>query len=86
MLLLVRVAPYYLTFLLMIFLFIETTTLYNYADDSTMHSSHNNTNIVISRLRHDFAILSEWFYKSYMVLNEDKCHFLTVSFNEPIYR
>ena len=42
-----------------------------------------SANIVISRLRRDFAWLSEWFYENYMVRNADKCHFLTVSFNEP---
>ena len=30
-----------------------------------------------------FVTISEWFYEDYMVLNADKCHFLTVSFNEP---
>ena len=66
-----------------LFLFIETTTLYNYADDNTMYSSDKNANIVISRLRHDFAIISEWVYENYMVLNADKCHYLTIGFNEP---
>ena len=50
-------------------LFIETTTLCNYADDNTMYSSDKNFNIVISRLRHDLAIISEWFYENYVVLN-----------------
>ena len=58
------------------FLFIKTTTLCNYAEDK-------NTNIVISRFRHNFAIMSEWFYENYMVVNADKCHFLTAGFNEP---
>ena len=48
-----------------------------------MYSSEKNANIVISRLRHDFEIISEWFYENYMILSTDKCHFLTVSFNEP---
>ena len=39
--------------------FIETSTLRNYADDNTMNSSDKNYNIVISRLRHDFAIRAE---------------------------
>ena len=52
-----------------IFLFIETTTLCNYADDNTMYSLDKNSNIVISGLRHDFAIISEWFYENYLVLN-----------------
>ena len=30
-----------------------------------------------------FAMLSEWFYKNHMVLNADKCHSLTIGFNEP---
>ena len=67
-----------------IFLFIETITFCSSADDNTMCSSDKNANIMISRLRHDFAIISEWFYKINMVLKADKCHFLTVGFNEPI--
>ena len=35
-----------------------------------------------SRLRHDFVIISEWFCQKYMVLNANKCHFLTLGFNE----
>ena len=66
-----------------LFLFIETTTLCNYADDNTMYSSGKKSNIVISRLRHDFAIISEWFYENHMLLNPDKCHFLTLGFNKP---
>ena len=62
--------------------FIETSTLCNYADDNTMNSSDKNYSIVISRLRHDFAIRAEWFYKNYMVLNPDKCNFLAVGFNK----
>ena len=48
-----------------------------------MYSSDKNSNTVISRLRHDFAIISEWFYENYIVLNPDKCHFLTLGFNKP---
>ena len=66
-----------------LFLFIETTTLCNYAGDNTMYSSDKNSSIVISRLTHDFAIISELFYENYMLLNPDKCHFLTLCFNNP---
>ena len=44
-----------------LFLFIETTTLYNYTDDNTMYSSDKNFNVVIGRLRHNFAVPG-WFY------------------------
>ena len=64
-----------------LFLSIETITLCNDADDNTTHFSDKNSSIVISRLRHDFAIISEWFYENYMVLNPDKYHFLTLGFN-----
>ena len=66
-----------------LFLFIETTTLYDWCRYNTMYSSDKNPNIVISRLKHVFAIISEWFYKNYMVLNPEKCHFLTLGVIKP---
>ena len=48
----------------------------------TITCSDKSSNIVISRLRHDFAIISEWFYENYMLLNPEKCHFLTLGFNK----
>ena len=47
-----------------------------------MCSSDKNFDIVIRRLREDFAIISEWFYGNYIVLNQNKCHFLTLGFNK----
>ena len=55
-----------------LFHFIEIATLRNYADDNTMYSSDKNANIVISRLRHDFAIISEWCCENHMILNAIK--------------
>ena len=40
------------------------------------------TNIKINTLRLNFAIIAEWFYENYIVIKADKCHFLTVDFNE----
>ena len=48
-----------------------------------MYYLDKNANIVINRLRHDFAIISGKFYENYIVLNTDKCRFVTVGFNEP---
>ena len=77
-------APNYSTYLLMIsFFFIETIALCSYEDNNTMYSSDKDPNIVISRFRHDLAIISEWFYENFMVLNTYKYYFLTVRFNEP---
>ena len=43
-----------------LFLFTKTTALCNYADDNIMYSLDKNSNTVISRLRYDFAIISQW--------------------------
>ena len=31
---------------------------------------------LITRLEHDVALVIEWFESNYMMLNQDKCHFL----------
>ena len=59
--------------------FIEATTLCDNADDNNTYFSNENTNIVINRLRHDFAIISENFYENHVVLNAVKCYFFTLS-------
>ena len=74
--------PYFSIFFIDgLFLFIETFCIY--VDDSTMYSSDKNTNIVISILRHDFAIILKKFYENRMVLSPDKYYYLTLGFNEP---
>ena len=50
-----------------LFLFIETTTLCNYADASTIYCSGKNGYIVICRLRHDFVIISDLFYENHLM-------------------
>ena len=45
--------------------------------------SDKNAHVVISRLTHDFAIISEWFYENYMVLDPDKRHFPALGFTKP---
>ena len=69
------------TFSLMISFLTETNTLCNYVADSGAYSSNKNANFVIKRLRHDVAIISEWFYENYMLLNADKSYFLTLGFH-----
>ena len=50
-----------------LFHFIENTILRKYADNNTIYSSNKNANIVISRLRHDFAMITDWFYENWMI-------------------
>ena len=40
-----------------------------------------NTNIVINRIRHDFAVRCEWFYEHCMVFSPDKSYYLALSFD-----
>ena len=59
-----------------IFLSIDKSTLCNYADDNTIYTSGNNANAVINKLKQGF----KWFYENFMILNPDKCYFLTLRF------
>ena len=45
-----------------IFLFPQNCDFANYADDNTMYTSDKCVSRVIDSLRHEFTILSEWFY------------------------
>ena len=76
-------APEFLIFLWMIFFFLLKLLDFATMQMTILYSSGKNANIVISKLRHDFAITSEWFYEKYMVLNANKCRFPTLGFYEP---
>ena len=65
-----------------IFLFLKNANLGNYADDSTLHAYNKNLETVISNLRQEFSILSNWFYNNYMVLNLGKYHFMLFGIKE----
>ena len=73
-----------------IFLFLQKFELANYAHDSPMCSSDKNIDNTMTSLNHDFAILSNWFYKNFMVFNLDKCSFfcylaLRMNFKQFLY-
>ena len=57
------------------FLFFLKFELANYTDDSIMYSSDKNRDNIMASLNFDFAALSNWFYKNFMVFNPDKCSF-----------
>ena len=50
-------------FLLIVSFFLLKIQLFA-TDDNTIYSSDENANIVINRLRQDFVIILEWFYKT----------------------
>ena len=67
---------YFSTLLLMTFFyFFEGASLQ--ITDSTMYSSDKNINDTMTSRNHSFAILSNSFYKNFMLLNPDKCSFIT---------
>ena len=60
------------------FLF-NTCTLSNYADDNNLISMGKNKDKVKTFLSSDFKIISNWFYKHFMVLKPEKSHFMCIS-------
>ena len=60
-----------------LFLSIDKSILCNYADDNTLYTSGNDANTVINKLKQDFSKTFKWFYENFMILNQDKCYFLT---------
>ena len=61
-----------------IFLFVESTNICNYADDNTLFAFGKTFDEVTRKLQNDFLILDEWFFNNFLVLNSDKCHFMTL--------
>ena len=61
-----------------IFLFLETSNLCNYADDNTLYSCEKNFDIVNEKLKTDFKTLQIWYRDNYLILNPDKCHYMTL--------
>ena len=66
------------------FLFLQKCELENYADNSTMDPSDKNGTNIMTLLNHDFAILSNWFFKNFMVLNLDKSSFMLFSIKDEV--
>ena len=56
------------TFINDIFLYLQKCDQANYTDDSTMYTSGKRVSTIIDYLRHQFTILSKWFYNNFMVL------------------
>ena len=65
-----------------LFLSIDKSTLWIYADDNTLYTSGNDANAVINKLKQDFSKIFKWFYENFMILNLDKCYFLTLGFQD----
>ena len=56
-------------------LFLCTTLLSNYADDSNLYAIGNDKEETKRALVKDFQTVINWFYENYMILNTGKCHY-----------
>ena len=61
-----------------IFLFTESSNICNYTDDNTLFAFGNTFDKGTRKLQNDFLILGKWFFNNFLVLNFDKCHFMTI--------
>ena len=60
-----------------IFLFVDSSNVFNYADHNTFAFGKTFGEIT-RKLQNDFFILDEWFLNNFLVLNSGKCHFKTL--------
>ena len=59
-----------------IFFFIKNSHICNFADDTTL-STYGISVDIIRDLESDALTAISWFESNYMILNADKCHFLS---------
>ena len=59
-------------------LLVESSNVCNYAGDNTLFSFGKTFDEVTKKLQNDFLILDEWLFNNYLLLNSDKCHFMTL--------
>ena len=57
-------------------LFLYSTVLSNYADDSNFYATSNDKEETKRALAKAFQTVINWFYEDYMILNTEKCHYM----------
>ena len=62
-------------------LFIEYTALGNYADDNNLSITGTNIENIKKLLLADFKTVIEWFSDNYMIINPDKCKYMSMGKN-----
>ena len=67
-----------------IFLLLQKCYLANYADDSPMYTLDRRVYTIIGSLRHEFTILSKWFYNNFTVRNQEKRSFMLLGVDDPL--
>ena len=59
--------------------FIEQSILSNYIDDNNVSISGEDKDLTKSFS--DFAIVEDWFFENYIILNPGKCYFMCIAKN-----
>ena len=71
-----------------IFLLLQKCYLAHYADDSTIYTSDNYVsrlkNKILDSLRHEYTILSKWFYNNFTVPNPEETSFMLLGVDDPL--
>ena len=49
-----------------------------------MYTSDKRVSTIIGSLRHEFTILSKWFYNKFMVRNPEKRSFVLLGIDDPL--
>ena len=49
-----------------------------------MYTSDKRVSTIIGSLRHEFTILSKWFYNKFMVRNPEKRSFMLLGVDDPL--
>ena len=61
-----------------LFLFICFSTLSKYADDNNSFAPGADIQLINQMLLSDSGIVNNWFYENFMILNPEKCHFISI--------
>ena len=61
-----------------LFLFICFSTLSKYADDNNSFATGTDIQLINQMLLSDSRIVNNWFYENFMILNPEKCHFISI--------
>ena len=59
-----------------LFYLTEMADVCNYVNDATFDACALDIKSLITKLEHGAALVIEWFESNYMILDQDKCHFL----------
>ena len=62
-----------------IFLFVDNTSITNYADDNTPYAIESSIKNLLETLENEISTLLKWFHWNEMKSNNDKCHLLVLN-------